>query len=165
MDFDSIYQTYFKDIFLYLRSLTKNEVIAEEIAQDTFYKALKSIDKFDGRKDIKAWLFTIAKNTYFTYYNRQKIYIDSTDEGFLNTIPASESIFTDDIENEAQAFLIHQYLHDMPEPYKEVFSLRIFGELPFKKNCVIVWQEQWLGTSYILSSKKINYRIYGGFTK
>lgn len=66
MDFESIYQLYFKDVFLFLRSISVNEDIAEEITQETFTKALKAIDTFDGNKDIRAWLFTIAKNTYFS---------------------------------------------------------------------------------------------------
>lgn len=71
MDFESIYQLYFKDVFLFLRSISVNEDIAEEITQETFTKALKAIDTFDGNKDIRAWLFTIAKNTYYTYCKRQ----------------------------------------------------------------------------------------------
>ena len=67
MDFDGIYRSYFKDVFLYMCSLSANEDIAEEITQETFVKALRSIGKFDGSKDIRAWLFTIARNTYFTY--------------------------------------------------------------------------------------------------
>lgn len=54
MDFDLIYQTYFEDVFLYLRGLSNSETIAEEITQETFMKALKALDRFDGSKDIKA---------------------------------------------------------------------------------------------------------------
>ena len=59
MDFDRIYQEYFRDVFLFTRSLSADEHTAEEIAQETFVKALKSLDTFDGSKDIRAWLFTI----------------------------------------------------------------------------------------------------------
>ncbi len=76
MDFDGIYRSYFKDVFLYMCSLSANEDIAEEITQETFVKALRSIGTFDGSKDIRAWLFTIARNTYFTYCKRRKIYAD-----------------------------------------------------------------------------------------
>lgn len=61
MDFGSVYCAYFRDVFLYSCSLSGNESIAEEIAQETFVKALRAIDRFDGSKDIRAWLFTIAK--------------------------------------------------------------------------------------------------------
>ncbi len=130
MDFDKIYQLYFKDVFIYIRSLSINEDVAEEITQETFVKALKSIDNFDGSKDIRAWLFTIAKNTYFTYYKRQKIFADSE---VPDEIPSIESSLVDHFLNEESAFLIHRFLHSMDEPYKEVFSLRVFGELPFEK--------------------------------
>ncbi|MBE6639927.1 MAG: RNA polymerase sigma factor [Ruminococcaceae bacterium] len=130
MDFDFIYNAYFKDVFLYLRSLSANDDIAEEIAQETFVKALKSIDTFDGAKDIRAWLFTIAKNTYFTYCKRQKIFVDKEPS---DSISDPQSVFTERIFDEESSFLIHQFLHSMREPYKEVFSLRVFGELSFEK--------------------------------
>ena len=129
MDFDFIYQTYFKDVFLYLRGISNSESVAEEIAQETFAKALRALDRFDGRKDIRAWLFTIAKNTYFTYCRRQKIFVESE----TDNIAAAQFDFISRTEDEETAFRIHQFLHDMKEPYKEVFSLRVFGELSFEK--------------------------------
>lgn len=130
MDFGYIYQLYFKDVYLYLRSLSANEDIAEEITQETFTKALKAIDSFDGKKDLRAWLFTIAKNTYFTYYKQQKVFVD---EEVLNSLSDEHPILLERMINEESAFLIHRFLHNMNEPYKEVFSLRIFGELSFEK--------------------------------
>ena len=130
MDFDLIYQTYFKDVFLYMYSLSADEHIAEEITQEAFTKALKSLDSFDGRKDIRAWLFTIAKNTYYTYCRRQKIFKDI---GPLEELPDPQPDLTERLADGETAFRIHQYLHEMKEPYKEVFSLRVFGELPFEK--------------------------------
>ena len=72
MDFEGIYQSYCKDVFRYLRSLSAGEDLAEEITQETFAKALKAIDQFQGDKDIRAWLFTIAKHTYYTHCKREK---------------------------------------------------------------------------------------------
>ena len=74
MDFERIYRLYFKDVFLYLRALSASTDTAEEITQETFVKALRSISSFDGSKDIRAWLFTIARNTYYTYCRRQARY-------------------------------------------------------------------------------------------
>ena len=56
MDIESVYTQYFKDVFLYVRSLSADAGTAEEIAQETFMKALKSLDSFDGSRDIRAWL-------------------------------------------------------------------------------------------------------------
>ena len=76
MDFEQIYREYFKDVFLYVRSLTTQEGLAEEITQETFTKALKAIDSYDGKKDIRAWLFTIAKNSFYTHCRQQKHYVE-----------------------------------------------------------------------------------------
>ncbi|QOV09861.1 RNA polymerase sigma factor [Viridibacillus arvi] len=53
MDFEEIYQAYFHDVYLYLKSLSTDEIIAEEITQETFFKALKSIQQYDGKKEIR----------------------------------------------------------------------------------------------------------------
>ena len=114
MDFDLIYKQYFRDVFLYLRSLSANEDIAEEIAQKTFAKALKAIDSYDGQKDIRAWLFTIAKNTYFTDCKRQNLF--SGEEPSEN-IAAPQSVFVEQMMDEECAIQIHTFLHNMKEPY------------------------------------------------
>ena len=76
MDFDCIYKSYYLDVYHFLCGLSSNKEIAEDITQETFTKALTAINSYDGRKDIRAWLFTIARNTYFTYCKREKIYVE-----------------------------------------------------------------------------------------
>jgi len=127
LDFEEIYKQYFLEVYRYIKSLSSDEKIAEEITQEAFFKALKSIHRFDGSRDIRAWLFTIAKNTYFTYYKKEQ----------RQTILHEESIMdvqlVNHLMNEEDSFAIHQLIHSMDEPYKEVFTLRVFGELPFEK--------------------------------
>lgn len=130
MDFDSIYQSYFKDVYLYLRSLSANSETAEEIAQETFEKALRVIDRFDGAKDIRAWLFTIARNTYYNECKRQKRFAGVEPP---TQVADPQPTIVERVMDGESAFLIHRFLHDMKEPYKEVFTLRVFGELPFEK--------------------------------
>ena len=61
-EFEEVYRRYFRDVYQYALSLTRDEHIAEEITQETFFKALRSIDQFDGRCKIYVWLCQIAKN-------------------------------------------------------------------------------------------------------
>ena len=63
MDFDTIYREYFQTIYYYLRSLTSDPAEAEELTQETFFKVLKAVNQLDTGKNVRAWLFTIAKNT------------------------------------------------------------------------------------------------------
>ena len=74
-EIETIYRKYFHDVFLYIRALSENESLAEEITQEKLLNAMNNLAKFDGRKDIRACIFVIAKNTYFRYCRRNKIYV------------------------------------------------------------------------------------------
>lgn len=131
MEPEKMYAEYYRDVYRFVLSLVKNPDEAEEVTQETFIKAVTSIRSFDGTKDIRAWLFTIARNTYISKYRKEKHIADQEiDENQADNTSVS---FMQALEDEETAFLIHKFLHTMDEPYKEVFSLRVFGELDFKK--------------------------------
>jgi len=124
-EFEEIYSQYFADVYKYALSLCRNESLADEITQETFFKALKSIDKFEGNSKMRVWLCQIAKNNYFSLYRKNKHVMDKSYEE-----KESECI-EQKLMNKETAWEIHQKLHFLDEPYKEVFSLRVFGELSF----------------------------------
>lgn len=152
MDFEVIYREYFKEVYLFIKSLSHDESIAEDITQEAFFKALKAIEKFDGSKDIRAWLFTIAKNTYFSHYkkNKREIDLDVVEESSMGVQIVNH------LMNEEHAFIVHQFLHSMNEPYKEVFSLRTFGELSFEKIGRLFGKSAgWARVTYYRARKQI----------
>lgn len=153
MLFEEIYELHFKDVYRFLCGLTKDELLAEELVQETFFKALKAIDRFDGSQDIRAWLFTIARNTYYSYCRAHKISVPVED--IAEDIPSSIHL-EDQLINEEYAFRIHQYLHTMKDPYKEVFTLRVFGELPFEKIGQIFGKnDSWARVTFYRAKKQI----------
>jgi RNA polymerase sigma-70 factor (ECF subfamily) len=127
-DFEQIYKEHFLDVYKYVLSISRDEALANEVTQETFFKAMQKIDTFKGECKLFVWLCQIAKNTYFTLHKKQKRYvsIDDTD------IPTETDIETDYLDKEA-AKRLHVLLHNLDEPYKEVFSLRVFAELPFSQ--------------------------------
>ncbi|MFE3575062.1 RNA polymerase sigma factor [Lysinibacillus sp. NPDC059133] len=150
-EFESIYNQYFRDVHSFVLSLSRNEKIAEEITQETFFKALKSIDNFKGNCKINVWLCQIAKNTYFTYLDKQKRY--ATDD-----IPEeiSENSIESIIVNKEETFHLHKVLHRLEEPYKEVFTLRVFGELSFKQISQLFEKtESWARVTFHRAEGKI----------
>lgn len=128
-EFEDIYNNYFKDIFLYIYSLSGDRHIAEDITAETFMKAIKSIEKFKGNCDIRVWLCQIAKNCYFSFLRKKKktVHLDELSEQKDNFN------FEQKISSTEESMEIHEILHNLDEPYKEVFSLRVFGELSFKQ--------------------------------
>ena len=71
-DFGKIYEEYMQDVYRYVLALSRNSHVEEEITQETFFKALKNIDKFKGECKLNVWLCQIAKNTYFSYCEAEK---------------------------------------------------------------------------------------------
>ena len=72
MDIEQIYNEYFKMVYKYLICLTHNKEIAEDLAQETFCKAIKSIQHFRGECKISVWLCEIAKNLWFNELRKMK---------------------------------------------------------------------------------------------
>lgn len=131
MEIEEIYKLFFKDVYRYLYSIVKNQSVAEDMTQDTFIKVMKNIEKFDGSKNIKAWLFTIARNTLYTYYNREKMYSYQECEKEIVS-NASKDVLTEYIEKEAVE-KIECLIDELREPYKAVFCLRHYGGLSFEE--------------------------------
>ena len=128
-DFGEIYTEHFSDLYKYVLTLCRNEAIAEEVTQETFFKAMRYIDQFNGSCKLFVWLCQIAKNTYFSLSKKQKLMTPDVDADFPDiTIDLEKNYF----DKEA-AMRLHVLLHNLNEPYKEVFTLRIFGELPFSQ--------------------------------
>ena len=126
--FEEIYKEHFNGVYKYVCSLCRDPVAAEEITQESFYKAMENLDKFRGETRMFVWLCQIAKNTYIDHYRKQKRH---TSDEALNTIRSGdleEAFF--DKETAMQAL---QLLHGLTEPYKEVFTLRVYGQLPFSQ--------------------------------
>ena len=122
-NFSDIYTLYFEDVYKYLLALCHDEELAEELAQDTFFKAMKSYENFRGDCKITTWLCQIAKHSFFLYEKHRKRNID------LNSVE-NEIVDTNSIEillgQREQAFGIHKLLHNLPEPYQDIAKL--FGK-------------------------------------
>ena len=128
-DIEAIYERYFKDVFLYTYALSKDQHIAEDITSETFIKAIDSIDGFRGDSDIRVWLCQIAKNFYFSNLrkHRNTVSLESIGDIAYSSDPDARMMTAED------SLKLHQSLHQLKDPYKEVFSLRVFGELSFKQ--------------------------------
>ena len=151
-DFQEVYNLYFRDVYRYALSLCRDAAKAEEITQETFYKALQKLDSFDGKGKIFVWLCQIAKNTYISMCRKEKHLDASADPDLL---PWDGSIEEKIFDQEA-AFAIHKILHTLEEPYKEVFSLRTFGELSFKQIAQLFGKtEAWARVTYHRARLKI----------
>ena len=131
-DFEQIYRDYFRDVYLYSRRLSGgNEPLAEDITSEVFFRALHRIDSFRGDCDIRVWLCQIAKNCYFTYLkqNSKTEPVEDLEQRFQGAVESPDEIL---LRGE-RAQQIKELLHDLPDPYKEVFMWRTLGEMSFRQ--------------------------------
>jgi RNA polymerase sigma-70 factor (ECF subfamily) len=153
-EFDKIYSDYFHIVFKYIYSLCRDANVAEEITQETFFKAMKSIDSFRGDCKLRVWLCQIAKNTFYTYYDKAKKQQD------VSVLIQPENDFEKDYINKETAYEIHKVLHGIEEPYKEVFALRVFGELSFLQiGDLFDKSESWARVTYYRAKLKIKEKM------
>ena len=154
---EQIFRQYYEDVYRFLRGLTANEQLAEELCQETVFRAIKHIDDYKGSSGIRTWLCSIAKNQYFTYLKKQKHIADNELEA---AIPDKDSQFFEILEDKETAAIIHKYLHELKEPYKEVFMLRVFGELSFREIAEIFGKnDHWACVSYHRAKDMIRKRM------
>lgn len=155
-ELEDTYNLYFKDVFLYIYSLSGDKHLAEDITSEAFMKAIKSIDSFKGSCDIRVWLCQIAKNCYFSYLRKNKrlVGLDAVQE------QADDHDLEKVVTSSEACMRIHKIVHHLEEPYKEVFSLRVFGELSFKQIGYLFGNsDNWACVTYHRARSKIKERM------
>lgn len=154
-DFEQLYRTYFGDVYLYILRLSGNEHIAEEITSDTFFKAMKSIDSFRGDCDVRVWLCQIAKHCYYSH-KKKGSRTEHVEDAEMQELPDPTPDVSEEIVRREESRRIQQILHEVGEPYKEVFMWRVYAELSFKQIAQIFGKtENWACVTYHRARKQI----------
>jgi len=141
-------------VYSFVMTLSKNQEDSEEITQKTFFKAMTTDKESRGEASEFTWLCAIAKNLFLDEHRVRK----RTNE--LRTEAASDINMELAFADEESAFRIHQVLHNLDEPYKEVFQLRVFGELSFQKIGLLFGKtESWARVTHYRARQKIKERM------
>ena len=149
--FDDIYSENQGFIFRFLIKLCGDAMLAEELCQETFYRAYMNFASLKSEQSVSAWLCTIAKNSYFAWFNEQKKKTDIPED--LDDGSADISEFFEEKELADRAFVS---LHSLEEPYKEVFMLYVFGGLSLKAiSALFSKSESWARVTYYRAKQKI----------
>ena len=154
-DSEKLYEACYMRVFSYVMTLAGNREQAEEITQETFYRAFSKHQEYRQEADEITWLCAIAKNLFFDEKRRSG-----------RTAPLQENIPDPgrSIEQAAadrdSSFRIHVALHGLEEPYREIFELRIFAELSFREIGLIFGKtENWARVTYHRARLKIQERM------
>ena len=156
MDFEELYSACFRKVYRFALSLCRSPNEAEEIAQETFFRAMEKIGSLPEDASVEAWLLRIAHNLFISS-RRKKKRIDPYAE--IEMLPAEDGL-EDKLSDEAQAGQILRHLHELDEPYKEVFTLRALGDVPYAKIASLFGKgENWARVVHFRARKQLLERM------
>ena len=152
---EEIYKEYSRIVYNYLLSFTNNKDTAEELMQETFYSAVKNINKFRKEASVKTWLCKIAKNKWIDYYNKlqksNEISIDDVNEKYLLTY-----YLQDNNSNIDEILDINRKIHRLDQKAKEVIYLRICADFSFREiGNIIGKSEEWARITFYRAKIKL----------
>ena len=160
-EFEQIYSAYFSEVYLYLLSLCRDEALAEELTGETFFRALQGLSGFKGDSSVGTWLCSIAKNCYLNDRKKNRRTQSTPPEELEELLPGED--LEGRLTKRDEALTIQRLLHQLPEPYKEVFLWRVFGELSFRQIGELFQKtENWACVTYHRAKKMIRERMESG---
>ena len=153
---EKLYEAFYMKVFSYVMTLARDRNDAEEITQETFFRAISTDKAFKGESDSFTWLCAIAKNIFIDEKRR----VSRQDDELSEELPDTDKGIEEKLTDRDQSLKIHLILHKLEEPYKEVFQLRIFGELSFAEiGSIFGKTETWARVTYHRARLKIKERM------
>lgn len=155
-EFEVAFDTNKELVFKFLVKLTNDVMLAEELTQETFFRAYMNYNSLKDKEKISTWLCQIAKNTYFAWYNETK----KIEPFYDNERYVSEDNLEDMFVHKEQVREALTKLHELEEPYKEVFMLSVFGGFSLKEiSAVFGKSESWARVTFYRAKQKILERM------
>ena len=155
-EFEKLFDENREFIFKYLMKMTQNVSLSEELTQETFFRAYMNYASLRNKEKASVWLCQIAKNTYYAWYNEQKNKVSIDDLDIMSDSKTLEDEFVQK-ELSQKALLC---LHELDEPYKEVFMLSVFGGFSLKDiSSIFGKSESWARVTFYRAKQKLLERM------
>ena len=155
-DFEKLFNENREFIFKYLMKMTRDITLSDELTQETFFRAYINYASLKNKEKASVWLCQIAKNTYFAWYNEQK---KKEPLENLELVSDDQNIEETFVQKELSQKALHR-LHELEEPYKEVFMLSVFGGFSLKDISTIFGKsESWARVTFYRAKQKLLERM------
>jgi RNA polymerase sigma factor (sigma-70 family) len=133
LEFERIYLDHYKRVYAFLLKLCRDTQAAEDLTQETFYQAYKSLSRYNGQCEMFTWLAAIGKNMFFKYLRKIKsesLVIDLFDSDLAAPLTEEPGYR---IMREVEVAQVRDAISSIPKKYSEVLILRIYGELSYEE--------------------------------
>ncbi|MDO4740294.1 MAG: sigma-70 family RNA polymerase sigma factor [Eubacteriales bacterium] len=155
--FEDLYEAYFRPVYRFVLSLCRDTSLAEEVTQRAFWSAWRHFKDFQGKSDVTTWLCKIARNELMQIKRRKAPLPLSEHEANL---PSSEPPLESALAEKMQAERIERLVHELDDPYKEVFLLRVYAEFDYRRIAALFGKsESWARVTYFRAKEKIREQL------
>lgn len=154
--FEKIYEKYYRKIYRFLLNMSGVPSLAEELTQETLYKAFLHIDQYEGRGSVYGWLCKIARNNYLTERKKQRLFVDPEN---MQEQGSGEDLEGEAVERQLRGLMRREIRH-LPEPYTSVCALRIYGELTYAEIAAAYGKsESWAKVTFFRGKTMLTERM------
>ncbi|MFR5692328.1 MAG: RNA polymerase sigma factor [Lachnospiraceae bacterium] len=152
-DMDAAYREYAVMVYKFLLSLCYEEELAEELTQETFYQAVRSVDRYDGSCKVSTWLCQIAKHLWYREMERRKR--KGTSE-LTADMESLEKLMEEQLLVKEEKMELFRKVHVLDEISKEIVLLRVTGAFSFKEIAELFGKnENWARVTYYRAKQKL----------
>ena len=156
-DFEQMFSEHYDFIFKFLLKLCGDASLAEELTQESFFRAYINLNQLRDPAKASVWLCQIAKNSYYAWYNANKKSVELEDELPDDAPDLANTLIHTELSREAFAGL-----HELEEPYKEVFLLHVFANLSLTEISALFGKsESWARVTLYRAKKKLKEKMEG----
>ncbi|MCR4646145.1 MAG: sigma-70 family RNA polymerase sigma factor [Oscillospiraceae bacterium] len=145
-DFEKLYLSHYPIVYGYLLRLCGDAHLAEEVTQEAFFRAMRSLKSYRGECRFSAWVCQIAKHELFREMKRRKRTLPPDS---LAAYADPETDVESHTEDQDTAERIRAQMEVLEEPYQSVFRMRVLEELPFAEIAARYGKsESWARVTY-----------------
>lgn len=152
-DMDAAYREYAVMVYKFLLSLCYEEELAEELTQETFYQAVRSVDRYDGSCKVSTWLCQIAKHLWYREMERRKR--KGTNE-LTADMESLEKPVEEQLMVKEEKMELFRKVHVLDEISKEIVLLRVTGAFSFKEIAEL-FEKMRIGQELLIIVQSRNY--------
>lgn len=164
-EYETICRRYYNKIYLFLLKLCKSRELAEDLTQETFYRAILSLHRFEGKSDVFTFLAAIAKHTYYKHLRKNKHTLDSVSLSDMAEYLADSDIFDPAAlcERASREMAVRTAVDKLPEKYRDVVLYRIYADMTFAQTAAAMGiTENSAKVLFCRAKKKLSEELQNG---
>ena len=157
-EIEKAYNAHAQDVYRYLFSLCRDTDVAQELTQETFLRAMRTIGSYNGSCKLNVWLCQIAKHLWYQWLDKRK----RQKRERLTDELQSDAAVEESTVMRSEKTALYKAIHELDEPMRELVHMRLTGEFTFAEiGDILGKSESWARTTFYRAKLRLIEKIEG----